>query len=40
MLPEDQTNNMGIMSSLNSQLEATTQQLQSLEQNRRSDSHA
>jgi polysaccharide chain length determinant protein (PEP-CTERM system associated) len=34
MLPEDQTNNMSIMTSLNSQLEATTQQLQNLEQNR------
>jgi polysaccharide chain length determinant protein (PEP-CTERM system associated) len=34
ILPEDQTNNMSIMSSLNTELEATTQQLESLESNR------
>lgn len=34
MLPEDQTNNMSIMGSLNSQLEATTQALANLESNR------
>lgn len=33
-LPEDENNNMSIISSLNSQLEATTQQLQALEQNK------
>jgi polysaccharide chain length determinant protein (PEP-CTERM system associated) len=34
MLPEDQTNNMSIMTSLNTELEATTQQLQNLEEHR------
>ena len=34
MLPEDQTNNMSIMTSLNTELETTNQQIQAMESNR------